>query len=159
MDALLEDDRIYFGPAPEYKNVPRETIFNGKIEEIIPRNIIENVGSTRDAQNHLDEILGVKGAFDNPKPVGLIEHLIKITGMKNNITVMDFFAGSGTTAESVENLNREDNGSRLCILIQKDEKTFDVSEGKEIPRRGCEAAYKAGFKSIADITKLRLEVL
>lgn len=159
MDELLKDNRIYFGKAPEYKNVPREKIFNGKKEEIIPKNIIENVGSTRDAQNHLDELLGVKGVFDNPKPVGLIEHFIRITAMKNDITVMDFFAGSGTTAEAVENLNSEDGGNRKCILIQKDEKTFDIDKnsGVEVPRRGCEQAYAAGFKSVSEITAARLE--
>lgn len=159
MDELLSDNRIYFGPAPEYKNVPREKIFNGKKEKIIPKNIVENVGSTRDAQNHLDEILGVKGAFDNPKPVGLVEHFIKIACMKNDITVMDFFAGSGTTAEAVENLNKADGGKRNCILIQEDEKTFDVVEGKKIPRKGCEKAFNAGFESISEITKKRLSVL
>jgi len=159
MDELLSDNRIYFGPGPEYKNVPREKIFNGKQEEIIPKNIIDSAGSTRDAQNHLDSILGVKGVFDNPKPVGLIEHLIRITSMKNDIVVMDFFAGSGTTAEAVENLNKSDGGSRKCILVQKDEKTFEVVDGKKTARKGCEKAYAAGFKSIADITRARIEGL
>lgn len=157
METLLLDNRIYFGEAPEFKNVPREKIFNGKKEEIIPKNIIENVGSTRDAQNYLDGLLGVKGIFDNPKPVGLVEHLIKITCMAKDITVMDFFAGSGTTAEAVEKLNREDGGNRSCILIQKEERTFEVEDGKEKARRGCEAAFEAGFKSIAEITKARVE--
>lgn len=159
MEKLLLDNRIYFGPAPEYSNVPREKIFNGKAEEIIPKNIIENVGTTREAQNHLDELLGVKGVFDNPKPVSLITHLLKITAMRNDITVMDFFAGSGTTAEAVHNMNKKDGGNRKCILIQKDEKTFDMSDGKEIPRRGSENAYRAGFKSIAEITKKRISLL
>ncbi len=159
MEEMLKDNRIYFGPGPEYKNVPREKIFNGKKEEIIPKNIIENVGSTRDAQNHLDELLGVKGVFDNPKPVGLVEHLIQITSMGKDITVMDFFAGSGTTAEAVENMNRKDSGNRICILIQKDEKTFEEENGLKIPRRGCEEAFRAGYESIADITAARIKAL
>ena len=79
--------------------------------------------------------------------------------MRNDITVMDFFAGSGTTAEAVHNMNKKDGGNRKCILIQKDEKTFDMSDGKEIPRRGSENAYRAGFKSIAEITKKRISLL
>ena len=79
--------------------------------------------------------------------------------MENDITVMDFFAGSGTTAEAVENLNKADGGKRHCILIQEDEKTFDVVEGKKIPRKGCEKAFNAGFESISEITKKRLSVL
>lgn len=159
MKELLSDNRIYFGEYPDFRNVPREKIFNGKETEIIPKNIIENVGSTRDAQNHLDGILGVKGVFDNPKPVGLVEHLIKITAMKNDITVMDFFAGSGTTAEAVENLNKGDGGKRKCILIQKEEETFEIKNGLEVPRKGCENAYAAGFKHISEITAARLKKL
>lgn len=159
MEKLLSEDKIYFGEAPEYKNVPREKIFNGKETEIIPKNIIENVGTTREAQNHLDQLLGGKGIFDNPKPVKLIEHFIKISAMKGDITVMDFFAGSGTTAEAVENLNMKDGGKRHCILIQKDEETFEVNEGNETARKGCEEAYKAGFRTIAEITQARLKAI
>ena len=121
MDALLADNRIYFGPAPEYKGVPRIKIFNEDTQEIIPRNIIDCVESTRHAQTHLDELLGQKGLFDNPKPVELISHLIEITGMRKDALIMDFFAGSGTTFESVCALNKKDGGTRHTILIQKNE--------------------------------------
>ena len=121
MDALLADNRIYFGPAPEYKGVPRIKIFNEDTQEIIPRNIIDCVDSTRHAQAHLDELLGQKGLFDNPKPVELISHLIEITGMRKDALIMDFFAGSGTTFESVCQLNKKDGGTRHTILIQKPE--------------------------------------
>ena len=70
----------------------------------------------------MDKLLGIKNAFDNPKPVGLIEHLISITAMKDDITVLDFFAGSGTTMEAVYRLNQLDGGKRRCILVQKPEK-------------------------------------
>ena len=121
MDALLADNRIYFGPAPDYKGVPRIKIFNEDTQEIIPRNIIDCVDSTRHAQAHLDELLGHKGLFDNPKPVELISHLIEITGMRKDALIMDFFAGSGTTFESVCQLNKKDGGARHTILIQKPE--------------------------------------
>ena len=121
MDALLADNRIYFGPAPEYKGVPRIKIFNEDTQEIIPRNIIDCVESTRHAQAHLDELLGHKGLFDNPKPVELISHLIEITGMRKDALIMDFFAGSGTTFEAVCRLNKKDGGTRHTILIQKPE--------------------------------------
>ena len=121
MDALLADNRIYFGPAPEYRGVPRIKIFNEDTQKIIPRNIIECVDSTRHAQAHLDELLGHKGLFDNPKPVELISHLIEITAMPKDALVMDFFAGSGTTFEAVCQLNKKDGGTRHTILIQKSE--------------------------------------
>lgn len=132
MDALLADNRIYFGPAPEYKGVPRIKIFNEDTQEIIPRNIIDCVESTRHAQSHLDEFLGQKGLFENPKPVELISHLIEITAMRKDALIMDFFAGSGTTFESVCALNKKDGGTRHTILIQKPEPLQESSPYKTI---------------------------
>jgi adenine-specific DNA-methyltransferase len=123
MDALLADERIYWGPAPDYSSVPRKKIFNGDDSLIIPKNIIDCAGSTRDAQRHLDSLLGVKNAFINPKPVDLIEYLIAMTQMKNDAVILDFFAGSGTTMEAVLDMNRKDGGARTCMLIQTPEKT------------------------------------
>lgn len=130
MNLLLRENRIYWGKSPEFDKVPRKKIFNGEKIKIIPKNIIAGNYSTRSAQNYLDSLLGMKNSFDNPKPVELIEHLISICNMKNDITIMDFFAGSGTTLEAVYNLNQKDEGKRRCILIQKPEKieTTEISE-------------------------------
>ena len=141
MDALLADNRIYFGPAPDYKGVPRIKIFNQDTQEIIPRNIIDCVDSTRHAQAHLDELLGQKGLFDNPKPVELISHLIEITSMRKDALIMDFFAGSGTTFEAVCQLNKKDGGTRHTILIQKPE-----------PLQG-----PGPFKTISDLCWTRIQ--
>lgn len=137
MDELIADNRIYFGQGPEFAAVPRVKIFNDEPTEVIPRNIIEEVESTRSAQNHLDELLGEKGLFDNPKPVSLISHLIEITQMPKDAVILDFFAGSGTTFESVCALNKKDGGNRKCILVQKDENGIF-----EICRRRCDAVAK-----------------
>ena len=132
MDALLADNRIYFGPAPDYKGVPRIKIFNEDTQKIIPRNIIDCIESTRHAQAHLDELLGQKGLFENPKPVELISHLIEITAMRKDARIMDFFAGSGTTFEAVCALNKKDGGTRHTILIQKPEPLQESSPYKTI---------------------------
>ncbi len=127
MDILLAENKIYFGPAPDYANVPRQKIFNGEDNQIIPKNIINHCPTTRDAQNYLDKLLGEKGLFDNPKPVELIEHFLKISNTPKNAVVLDFFAGSGTTFEAVKKLNEYDCGNRKCILVQKDEgNIFDI---------------------------------
>lgn len=118
MEMLIATDKIYFGKKPEYDQVPRIKIFNSEETEIIPKNIIDNVESTRSAQRHLDELLGEKDLFDNPKPVDLIEHLIEITQLPKDALIMDFFAGSGTCFEAVTNLNEKDQGQRRCILVQ-----------------------------------------
>lgn len=121
MDELIKDNKIFWGQAPDFDKVPRKKIFNDTPTEVIPRNIIENVESTRSAQAHLDKLLEKKGAFDNPKPVDLIAHLIKITQLPDDAIIMDFFAGSGTTFEAVCQLNSTENKKRRCILVQKDE--------------------------------------
>ncbi len=133
MKELIADNRIFWGTAPEYDKVPRVKIFNEDTTEVIPRNIIDCTESTRQAQNHLDSLLGTKGSFDNPKPVSLIKHLIKITRQPADALIMDFFAGSGTTFEAVCELNQEENCSRNCILVQKDENGIF-----EICKKRCE---------------------
>ena len=132
MDQLLADNRIWFGPAPDYNAVPRIKIFNEDSQEIIPRNIIDGVESTRHAQSHLDQLLGEKNSFDNPKPVDLVAHLIKIACPKKDALIMDFFAGSGTTFEAVCSLNHQDQGTRRTILIQKAEPNKNQSSYQTI---------------------------
>ena len=127
MKELIADNRIFWGQAPAYEKVPRVKIFNDQQSEVIPRNIIEPLETTRAAQHHLDELLDQPGAFDNPKPVSLIKHLIEITRQPKDALILDFFAGSGTTFEAVCALNAQDKGKRRSILIQKDENgIFDL---------------------------------
>ncbi|QNS15851.1 site-specific DNA-methyltransferase [Mannheimia bovis] len=83
--------------------------------------------------------------FPNPKPLDLLMDFIQL-GTNNNDLVLDFFAGSGTTAHSVMQLNSEDNGNRKFICVQLDEPVKDKSE-----------AQKAGFNTIFEITKARIE--
>lgn len=151
MDDLLADKRIYFGPAPDYDSVPRIKIFNDQPEQVIPRNIIEQVETTRSAQNHLDELLGVKGAFDNPKPVDLISHLIEITQQPRDAIILDFFAGSGTTFESVCEINSRDNGTRRCILVQKPEEI--KNEVKDTKFTNIAQICKTRCKKVSDLYK------
>jgi adenine-specific DNA-methyltransferase len=83
--------------------------------------------------------------FDNPKPVELLERMISLNLRGPEDTILDFFAGSGTTGHAVLAQNAKDGGSRRFILVQLPE---PVEEGSE--------AAKAGFETIADITKERV---
>ncbi len=83
--------------------------------------------------------------FDYPKNVNLIKILIEQATNQDDI-ILDFFAGSGTTAHAVMDLNREGGGNRKYILVQLPETTDEKSE-----------AYKAGYKKISDITKERIK--
>lgn len=101
-------------------------------------------GTNQRASLEVEQLFNAR-YFDFPKPVSLLKNILNIGGDKNSI-VMDFFAGSGTTAHAVMQLNAEDNGSRQFILVQLPEKTDEKSE-----------AFKAGYKTIFDITKARIE--
>ncbi|AAU37633.1 site-specific DNA-methyltransferase [[Mannheimia] succiniciproducens] len=92
----------------------------------------------------LESLFG-KRIFNNPKPIELLKDFISI-GMGKNDLILDFFAGSGSTAHAVMQLNAEDGGNRQFILVQLPEQTDTKSE-----------AYKAGYKTIFDITKARIE--
>lgn len=98
-------------------------------------------------RDYLDNFINRKGAdfikqydidFSYSKPFELIQHLIKITNKSNDITVLDFFAGSGTTLHSVMNLNSQDNGKRTCIITTNNES--NICEEVTYPR--CERTIK-----------------
>ncbi|GAA0198970.1 hypothetical protein GCM10008918_20920 [Lactobacillus kefiranofaciens subsp. kefiranofaciens] len=79
------------------------------------------------------------------------------TCFNKNATVLDFFAGSSTTADAVMQLNSEDDGHRKFIMVQLPEKTYHINkDGKEVPTKGGQAAYDAGFKSIDEISRERI---
>ena len=82
--------------------------------------------------------------FKYSKPYEIIIEFLSIIDTQNNF-ILDFFAGSGTTAQAVLELNKEDGGNRKFILVQLPEKCDEESE-----------AYKAGYKTIADISKERI---
>ncbi|WP_375667305.1 site-specific DNA-methyltransferase [Bartonella sp. CL435QHHD] len=95
---------------------------------------------TAEATKALKALLG--GAyFDSPKPVDLLKKMLLLaTDSQNNDIILDFFAGSSTTAHAVMALNAEDGGNRKFIMVQLPELCDEKSE-----------AYKTGYKTICDI--------
>jgi adenine-specific DNA-methyltransferase len=87
-----------------------------------------NVGTNESANKELD-ILNLKGAFNNPKPTTLLKYLTNLCCNQND-TILDFFAGSGTTGDAVMQLNAQDGGSRKFVLVQLDEK-IDKDKSKQ----------------------------
>lgn len=90
----------------------------------------EEVGHTQEGNRQLRNILGTQ-LFDYPKPVRLIKRFLQIATAKDSI-VLDFFAGSGTTAQAVLELNNEDDGNRRFILCTNNEN--QICEGVTYPR-------------------------
>ncbi|MDR0591580.1 MAG: site-specific DNA-methyltransferase [Candidatus Nomurabacteria bacterium] len=108
---------------------------------VIPRDL---VGINNEGTTDLGNMLG-GNYFQSPKNVRLIKYLISIGDVKSDDIVLDFFAGSGTTAQAVMELNAEDGGNRKWILVQLPEETDEKSE-----------ARKAGYATIADISTERI---
>lgn len=81
---------------------------------------------SRQGTNDLKK-LGLQGLFDTPKPVELIKFLIRISTSENDV-ILDFFGGSGTTAQAVYELNLEDNRKNKYLLIQIEEDINDKNE-------------------------------
>lgn len=70
--------------------------------------------------------MGKSNVFDNPKNIKLIEYLISLIQDKNSI-ILDSFAGSGTTAHAVLNLNKKDGGNRKFILVEMEDYANDIT--------------------------------
>jgi adenine-specific DNA-methyltransferase len=115
-----EENRLWFGKTG--KNVPRLKKYLNEVKQGMVSNSIlynDNVGSTQYAKEQLKKILN-SNLFDTPKPSSLIEIFIKLSSNKNSI-ILDSFAGSGTTAHAVLNLNKQDGGNRQFICIEMEE--------------------------------------
>ena len=98
-----------------------------------------------------------KKLFSMPKNPSFIKMLLKMFG-NNSATVLDFFAGSATTADAVMQLNAEDGGNRSYIMVQLDQPTFTTnSDGTESPAKGAEAAYRDGYRYIDQISRERIK--
>lgn len=115
----------------------------GDKNEISTINEFRKTISTRQATSEVEELLGGQ-YFDNPKPIGLIKYLVE-TFTSDGDLVLDFFAGSGTTAQSVLELSCQRNESRKFVLVQLPEPIAEESP-----------AGKAGFRSIVEITRARV---
>lgn len=128
--ATIEDDGNYY---IEYEE---------RTKALSSIDFLDNAYSNDNAKKDVKKLLG-KAIFDYPKPSSLVAKLAKFT-TRNNDIILDFFAGSGTTAQAVMELNCEDGGNRQYICVQLPEATDEKSE-----------AYKAGYKKISDITIAR----
>ncbi|WP_118796261.1 site-specific DNA-methyltransferase [Haemophilus haemolyticus] len=126
----------------------KSILFNKKYKGVIQNKKmdVEFDFKTTSAGTMLKNIFKIKNdIFSAPKNINFIQTLMTLIDDKD-LTILDFFAGSGTTAHSVMQLNAEDKGNRKFICVQLPEPTDEKSE-----------AYKAGYKTIFDITKARIE--
>lgn len=105
------------------------------------KDVITNISN---GDSEVQELFDKKRYFDYPKSVALLKLIVNSIDDKD-MTVLDFFSGSATTAHAVMQLNTEDGGNRKFIMVQLPEETDEKSE-----------AYKAGYKNICEIGKERI---
>ena len=144
----VSDNKLYWGQDGN-NTYPRLKKFLSEMEGgMVPSNLWkrEEVGTTDQASTDLEGLIG-RGIFPFPKPVQLVQKAISyfINGNEDkDCIVLDFFAGSGTTGHAVVNQNMQDGGRRKYILVQIPQLTDSDSN-----------AYRAGFKTISEVTIAR----
>lgn len=116
-----KDNRIWFGK--DGNGTPRRKTFLSEVQSGLRPNSIffqSEAGNNQDARQELKNIFNGDGIFDSPKPTKLLKLILTISNSKN-ATILDFFAGSGTTLHATMQLNAEDGGHRQCILVTNNE--------------------------------------
>ena len=142
---LLSENRVYFSSNGD--GAPRLKRFLNEVQDgITPTTFwdYDEVGHTDSSKKALNELFNGEAYFDYPKPVELIKRVCSLSTSNDDI-ILDFFAGSGTTAHAVMSLNVEDRGSRKFVTVQLPEETDKESE-----------ACKAGYRYVSDISKERI---
>jgi adenine-specific DNA-methyltransferase len=142
MESLIKEGKIIFPQKPDGR--PREKKFRSDIlnENVSFPTTINDI-FTAHGTAEIRELFSGE-FFDFPKPSKLVQLLVTQATEDEDI-VLDFFGGSGTTAQAVLELNKQNGGNRQFILVQLAEKTDEESE-----------TYKAGYKTIADISRERI---
>lgn len=106
----------------------------------------DDAGLTSTATSKLKKLMG-KATFDTPKPIELIDKMLRMITFEDDCYVLDFFSGSATTANAVMNYNAETNGNRKFIMIQLNEAINEKSE-----------AYANGYRDVCEIGKERIRL-
>lgn len=146
LQELIKDNRIWFGP--DGKNVPRLKRFLSEVKEgLVPITLWlrDIAGDTQEAVREFKELMP-DSKFDNPKPVKLLKLIITtLTSSESEDIIIDFFAGSGTTAHAVLEKNYEDGGNRKFICVQFPETATSEENG-----------FNEKYPTIAEIAKERI---
>ena len=150
-EKLDGDNRIYWGKNSDA--VPAIKIFEDEERAINTSSLILKKGTSTEGKKEIEELFANIDAFSNPKPTTLIRKIIQISTEKDDL-ILDSFSGSGTTMHAVMALNKEDGGSRKCIMVQMTEGTEKEPEKnicRDITRERVKRAiekydFESGFK-------------
>lgn len=142
---MVADNRIWFGA--DGNNVPAVKRFLSEVKQGTACQTIwkyDEVGHNQEGKKEVNKLFPEASVFDTPKPVRLLKRALHLAADENAI-VLDFFAGSATTAHAALQLNSEDGGNRSVISVQIPEPTDESS-----------VARQAGYDNIAEISKERI---
>ena len=151
LQELIEDNRIYFGVNDDSK--PQIKQFLSEVQQgMVPKSIwnFDEVGHNQISRKEITDLFD-QFIFDTPKPTKLIYRMIKISNLNDKDIVMDFFAGSSSTAHAVMKYNAKEKTNYRFIMIQIpehcNEKSYAFKQGfNTITEIGRERIYKAGLK-------------
>jgi adenine-specific DNA-methyltransferase len=153
MKTAIQEGRIWFGR--DGNGVPRiKTYLESKERGLTPETIwfASEVGTNEGAKNDLKDMFDGSAVFDTPKPILLVQQMLRI-GAQDGI-IMDFFAGSGTTGHAVMAQNADDGSKRRYILVQLPEPLDPNNQDQKTAANYCDQTGKPC--NIAEITKERL---
>lgn len=142
---IEEGNEITISQIPFRPNLVNRALRTKKTANFLSHRI-GNASTNEDATEEIRFLFDNRDVMQYTKPVQLIKYLLHsyLTDDKNSM-ILDFFAGSSTTAHAVMQLNAEDGGNRKFIMVQLPEETDEKSE-----------AFKAGYENIAEISKERI---
>jgi len=144
-ERMVADGRVWFGA--DGNNVPAVKRFLSEVKQGTACQTIwkySEVGHNQEGKKEINELFPEAAVFETPKPVRLLKRVLHLATEADSI-ILDFFAGSATTAHAALQLNAEDGGNRKVISVQLPDATDENS-----------TALKAGYQNIAEISKERI---
>lgn len=140
----VAEGRFWFGA--DGNSVPRRKTYLSEVEGYVPWTWWTNkeVGHSQQAKKEVNAIMEKAEVFSTPKPIAALKRMLEIASSPDSI-VVDFFAGSASTAHATIEKNAEDGGKRKFVMVQLPEPTPEGS-----------AAHEAGYLNVAEISKERI---
>jgi len=143
---LLADNRIVFGKNGTSGPQRKRFIWEAEERGRVVKTIWDDVETTTNGTQLLKKIFDGESPFSNPKPISLLTRILQLGSLKDS-TILDFFAGSGTTGHAVMKLNAQDGGQRRFILCTNNENNICLDVTYERIKRVIDKeGYKASLK-------------
>lgn len=150
-EGLIEWNKVKKGDGEEWQ--PYQKFYlEGRLKQ--PSNFWSKLEGNKKASRDLKSLFGGEKVFSFPKPVGLLQHIIELSSLNDGDVVLDFFAGSGTTAHAALVQNAADGRKRRYVLVQLPEPLDQSNKDQKVAADFCTELKKP--LNIAELTKERL---